>query len=60
MSDAHRTTGWQPPPITPRIYSPREALALRRNRTTRIMRQYPHLDVAWYERTWRRRQERKA
>lgn len=48
------------PRVTPRIYSPREALALRRSRTTRLMRQYPRLNVAWFERTWRRRQERKA
>lgn len=40
---------------TPWTHTPQSALMVRRSRATRLIRQYPHLDVGWFERTWRRR-----
>lgn len=53
--DEQNPTDWTPPRVTPRLYTPREALMIRRSRVTRLMRMYPRLNIAWFERTWRRR-----
>ena len=51
----HQTTGLPRPGDA----SPRIALLLRRSRRSRMMRLYPRLDVAWFERTLNRRRAAK-
>lgn len=60
MGDAamvtQETRDWPRPRVTPRLYSPRDALRMRRDGgRTRFTRMYPRANVAWIERAWRRR-----